>query len=340
MFRIFSVLGSLFLLSILLFSCQQKSSLKWEAEEANVHSIPFYKSIQDFKNNADPKTIAAFKEKHPHFMDIYFNDLLPWKAEGTFDEQLAQFKEFLSYDDYSNLVDTVVLTYKNTDKVDASIEKLLKHIKAIDHQFITPDTVYYFITGLNYYYSVILDDHNIGVGLDMFLGGDFPHYQNIEQPIPDFMLNKMESRHIPLWIAQNIYLDAFRPQIENEDLLSLMIQKGKEFYFLEQVLPDLPAHELFGYSKEQMKWAEDNERNVYNHLLQNELIYSKNPTKIMRYVSETHSTSGLSPESPGNLGSFIGWKIVRSFASEKSDFNQVLNAKTDVNFLKQSKYKP
>lgn len=324
----------------LLSACGSKSTLDWKKEDVHLNSFDFYQTIDSFRKSYEPSYLNNFQTNHPYFIEIYFNELLPWKSTGDFSQQIDEFKEFLQYKDYSNLLDTVLTNFPNTKKIDESIAKTLKHIKATKGNFLIPEEVYYFITGLNYYYAIILDDNKIGVGLDMFLGADYPHYAHIEFPIPPFLLLRMEQKHIPLWIAQNIYLDQYPLNVEGEDLLSLMIQKGKEYFFLEQVLPDIPMNEIFGFTPAQFQWAEEQERNIYNFFLQNELLYSKDPSKIMRYISETFTTTGLDAQSPGNLGSFIGWKIVSNFANLGNSVSQTLEADAGVQFLKKSKYKP
>lgn len=335
----------LFLLAIpffLLNACDSKDFKldQWSKEEVEFTSIDFHKEVQDYKENKNTENFLTLRNHYPDFAEIYFNHLLPWRAEEDLAKQEEQFNEFLSYEDYSNLVDTVNLFYSKMDKTDAKIKKTLQHIQSLNMGFMIPDTIIYFTSGLNHYYSVIINDHTISIGLDMFLGKNYPHYKNIEPPMPDFMLNKMEEKHIPLWMAQNIYMDRYETRIDGEDFLSAIIQKGKEYFFLELVLPDLEMHEIFGYTKEQMKWAEDNERFIYNHFLQNEMLYSKDPTKILRYITDTYTTPNLAPESPGNIGSFVGWKIVRNFAHQNKDLNLVFSSPEDANYLKQAKYKP
>lgn len=332
----------LFILPILaILSCNSKSSnLDWKNQEVEITSVSLHKSLQEYKDNPSSESYQKFKNSYPFFMDIYFKHLLPWRLKEDPKEQEEQFKEFVSYKDYSNLIDTVVLEYPKVDHIDKDLIKLFKHIKATDVDFMIPDTVFYYTSGINQSFSVILNEHSIAISLDMFLGKNYPHYQNIEPPIPNFILSRMERRHIPIWVAQNIYQDHYPFHLEIGDFLQLMLQKGKEYYFLEQVLPDLKMHEIFGYTPEQMDWAEKNERNIYNYFLENELLYSKNPVKIMRFLSETHSTVDFSPESPGNLGSFIGWKIIRKFATFKNNIKEVMDASEDATILKNAMYKP
>lgn len=120
-----------------------------------------------------------------------------------------------------------------------------------------------------------------------------------------------------------------------------MVEKGKEQYFLEKVLPDLADSIKFGYTSEQMQWAAANEAFIYNFFLQNNLLYEKNQQKIMRYVMEGPNTPGFPENSPGNLGTFIGWKIVQSYVKNaRQPLKEVLQTTDAQRILNLANYKP
>jgi hypothetical protein len=64
--------------------------------------------------------------------------------------------------------------------------------------------------------------------------------------------------------------------------------------------------------------------------------------KILRYVNEGPNSAGL-PESPGNVGTWLGWQIVKAYAAQnpKMTLEQIINDKQEAQqFLLLSKYKP
>jgi len=59
-------------------------------------------------------------------------------------------------------------------------------------------------------------------------------------------------------------------------------------------------------------------------------------------VNDGPSTVGMPPESPGNVGSWVGWQIVTNYmknAGENVTLQELLKTKPDV-ILAKSKYKP
>jgi hypothetical protein len=55
------------------------------------------------------------------------------------------------------------------------------------------------------------------------------------------------------------------------------------------------------------------------------------------------AAAGLSEESPGNIGTWVGWQIVKAYAAQHPDMTveQIVNDKKEPQqILQESKYKP
>ena len=106
-------------------------------------------------------------------------------------------------------------------------------------------------------------------------------------------------------------------------------------------MPGLPENLLFGFSPEEMKWCHDNEALIYNFFIQNNLLYEKNLQKTMRYVNDGPATPGFDPKSPGNLGSFVGWKLISNYSKNKNtDLETTLTTDDAQEILSGARYKP
>jgi len=179
----------------------------------------------------------------------------------------------------------------------------------------------------------------LGIGLDMFLGRSFAPYASIG--IPDYATIRFTRENIPVWACRTIYENRFPFEPDNKNLLEMMLERGKEIYYLKKILPDIPENLLLGYTPEQMKWCNDNEAAIYNFFIQNNLLYEHNLQQIVRYVMDGPSTAGFSGDSPGNLGSFTGWKIIEQFAAHKHlDMETVLTTRNAQQILQEARYKP
>ena len=91
-----------------------------------------------------------------------------------------------------------------------------------------------------------------------------------------------------------------------------------------------------------MEWCNTNEGLIWSYIVKNEDLYSVNPATIQTYLGEAPFTQGFSQElSPGNIGQWIGWKIVEKYAqkNESTSLTDVMNASAKQ-ILDGAKYKP
>lgn len=328
-----------FLLLFSFASCSSSDNSEISSIPISVDYIEFYKDFTALDTAQLQEGLDHLKEKYPDFLDFYIDTLSGLNIHGNYAEHLKDIQQFLTFKDFKQLFDTINIVFPETQKINKSLNDLFQHVKYYDGDFYIPEKVYYFASALNGFVVPIQSKKNMGVGLDMFLGKDFWAYRSIG--IPDYALIKFGADQIPVWVAKAIYEDKYPFNFTDLNLLEIMIAQGKEIYFLEQVLPSFPTFSLLGYTKEQFEWANQNEALIYNTFIQNELLYNKEQQKIMRFVNDGPNTPGFDIESPGNIGTFIGYKIIQSYAKRtKLSLMEVLNSLNAQEILKKANYKP
>jgi uncharacterized protein YjaZ len=95
-----------------------------------------------------------------------------------------------------------------------------------------------------------------------------------------------------------------------------MIYFGKQLYFKDRMIPFETDAEKIGYTQEQLDWAISNESYIWRYFIEKELLYSTDnslPSRFMNPAPFTKFYLELDSESPGRLGQYIGWQIVRSY---------------------------
>jgi hypothetical protein len=97
-----------------------------------------------------------------------------------------------------------------------------------------------------------------------------------------------------------------------------------------------------GYTQQQLNWCKQNEGLIWSWIVKNEDINTTNPTTIQNYIGEGPFTQNFSPElSPGNIGQWIGWQIVKRFADNNPKLKPEEIMKADPRkILEEAKYKP
>jgi len=302
-------------------------------------AYPFYRDFSQL----DPKNMAAglqnLKSKYPRFLDIYLDRICHFGFGGQYNDSNQMLYDFLTEKDHRQLLDTVNKAFPDTRRIDDRLRQTFRYIKYYDSSFTLPQDVYYFVSGLNGLTVALLSEKEMAVGLDMFLGRDFLPYAQLNKS--SFETIRMTEENIPVWTGRALFEDKYPFIPEEKTLLELMVAKGKELYFLEKVTPYLKDEVRMGFTGEQMKWCRENEALIYNFFVSNKLLFERNLQKIMRYVIDGPSSSGMPAESPGNTGSFIGWRIVKQYAEKNNlSLHEVLETKDAQKILEGARYKP
>lgn len=326
--------------SLVLFSCNSSPSKKVDTSAVVLpyQSVRFDRFMFDIDTNRLMQQVDSLGKVHPDFAAVYFKELTGF-ANGDSANFQASVHHFVTYKDYKQLRATVEEKFNDIASTDRILQQTLKHIR-----YYFPAThyskVYYFISGLNNWSAVTIDTL-VGVGLDMYLGKDYPFYPSVQLPM--YQIERCEPSYIPVNVSKAIYEDMFPIDMYGKTLLEIMIARGKQLAFTAYTNPDLPAELIVGYSPQQYQWAKANEAMVWNYFAEKKLLYSTQWQEMMRYVTDGPTSTGMPPESPGNIGSFIGWQIVETYMQhhpEKS-LPEILKDSTDAQtFLRESSYKP
>lgn len=330
----------LLLITVTILSCNSST----KQPDVSAIKLPltfnyFNKDFAKIDTNLITNSLKELKNKYPTFFDFYLDTLAGFNVHGDYQKGIENVHTFLTFKDYVNLNDTVNLVYKDMESTDKEIENTLKLIKHYDATFPIPTNIYYFVSGLNQWTAVTHFEDELAIGLDMFLGADFAPYQSVG--IPQYVLLQFDRKMIPIWAAKAVYTDRFAFNNQNKDLLDMMIQKGKMQYFLSKVCPNVPLYQQFGFTEAQYKWCEENQALIYNFFVQGNMLYEKNQQKIMRYILDGPTAAGLPPESPANVGSYIGLKIVESYCNKKDvSLESLLKTTESLQIFKEANYKP
>jgi hypothetical protein len=290
-------------------------------QPSNVSNIPlnlgpvrFDQLFYSMDSNQVKQGMFKLLQQHEYFTDAFTINLLGWgKVADTSNHLFSQARYFLTNSDYVNLQKTVNQKFPDTKSVDASLTTLFQHIKYYFPSLKVPK-LYYYNCGLHYRMKTFTYDTLVAVGLHMYLGKDFEFYPSVD--MPDYEIARCTPENIPVDVAHTMY-QFFQPlDLDGKTLLDVMLQRGKELYFLDQVMPDAKEFLKIGYSESQLKWCSDNQLMIWNMFKQNELLYQTNMQKIRTFVSDGPNTQGLPLECPGNAGSYIGWQIIKAYCKK------------------------
>lgn len=188
--------------------------------------------------------------------------------------------------------------------------------------------------------SVYIFENVVYLNLDLYLGSGFQMYNKMG--IPKYISERMDSKYLTVDLFKKALVYKHLPSQVPLTLLEGMIIEGKKLYFTEMMLPEKPMQDIIGYSEEKYIWAEKFYPNVWGYLIESNLLYSKEDDAFRKYVEEAPFSKPFGSVSPGRIGQFLGWKIVKAYMENNPEITlEQLMQTTDLQMiLNKSAFKP
>jgi len=114
-------------------------------------------------------------------------------------------------------------------------------------------------------------------------------------------------------------------------------------YLLDSYLPLVSDAVKIGYSEEKLNWAKASEEDVWRYFIEKDILYSTESKLNQRFIDLAPFSKfylSFDNESPGRMGVYIGWQIVRAFMRNNDVSLQALMQMNEEEIFKKSKYKP
>jgi len=288
--------------------------------------------------------LASLRSKYPEFLNFYLDTVMGFSINNNYTDSnpgvQKGLRTFLTHPDYRGVFDTVLARYPDESRINETLKKGFQYVKHYFPKYKEPRIIY-LVSGLNNYGALTYGEDILGIGLDMFLGAEYPYYKSVG--IPEYFSRQLNENYIPIAVMRTVYRQDHPFVVDGRVLLDMMVQSGKEMYYIGKVLPFTEERVRMAYSAEQLQWCEENEAMIYDFFVRKELLYENNLQKVIRYVMDGPSATGMPAESPGNVGAWLGLQIVEAYMQEHPDMTleQLVNAPIDAQrFLLESKYKP
>ncbi len=311
------------LLAILLlfFSCNTDSKIANDIDAIEV-SVPIIRFDKEF-GKSTAQDLPALKARYPYLFAKQFDDAY-WNKKLV--DSLQR-----------ELTDEVARVFPEMDEQQEELEGLFKHIKYYYPETTVPKVVT-ITSEVEYRNKVILVDSLLIVALDTYLGKDHHFYGGIAK----YHSKNFRKEQLAVDVAA-AFAKAHTLKPQASTFLDQMIYEGKQLYLMEQLLPQKPLHEVFGYTQAEFDFAVENERNVWQNFVASELLYNTDRSLLARFIDPAPFSKfylEFDSETPGRLGRFIGYKIVAAYMKNNDVPLKTMGIQaTDVIFAS-AKYKP
>lgn len=185
--------------------------------------------------------------------------------------------------------------------------------------------------------DLYITQDNIVIGLDWFLGENAT-YRPLD--IPQYLLKRYSPDYLVPTVMKFVINPYCRLGSENT-LLSEMIDFGKVYYLLNEVLPCTDEHLLIGFSKEEMDAVHSNHEVIWANFIYNEILYETSEFTKKKFLGERPNVYEIGDKCPGRIGAWLGWQIVSAYMENSNISVQELMNETDHHkIFANSNYKP
>ncbi len=321
-FKFYMKITFLFFFTLITVSCKDDSQL--EKEIAGINTDIKVERFDRYAAQASLNDFSKLRQAYPFMFSENETDS-SWVETKKDTFQIQLFTE----------VDKVFGDFKNTE---LEIESLFNHIKYYFPEFNSPRV----ITTTNYVRyrnRAIVTDTIVILALDTYLGSSHEFYGNIQR----YITANLKEEQIVVDLAGE-YAKKYIYQKQKKTLLDEMIYFGKELYFKDVMIPFKSEHERIGYSQEELNWAVANESYIWRYFVERELLFSTDSKLPSRFIIDAPFTKfyleEIDADSPGRLGQYIGWQIVRAYMKQNDVALKDMLITSAEDIFNNSKFKP
>jgi hypothetical protein len=320
------------------------SSCKRNPYRVNITSVSVDITVERLEKDlfsVDPSGIETslpyLKEKYGEFLQLFSYVTNLGNIDDTlYAGSLTQFcTDKLNYEVYQS----VMVKYPDITSIEEDLENAFCHYKYYFPGKEIPST-YTCITGFNN--SLIVDNNIIGISLDRYLGSDCEYYPRLQ--IYRYIAARMNSWNIVPdcmygWASSEWDYSSMGYSADN--VMTNMMHEGKLKYFEKCMIPSVNDTVLFGFSAGQMKFCRNNEMQMWDYLIENDLLFSTDQFTVRKLTGEAPFTTYFTNESPGKAAVWLGFRIIESYMKRNNVLLGEMMDNTDIQgILESARYDP
>lgn len=330
---IMSLLG----LTMLLGSCSKSNRFEIDTNKnrVNVKIHRFDKDLLTIDTTNMKVGLKKLYSRYPDFLPVFTANILDTTAADTVAVRNLFYK-FLTDTAFAQVNKKTLQTFGDVSDIEKQISDAFTYI-----HFYFPDVklpeIYFYVSGFNR--AIMMTNKFIGVGTDLYLGSDYPAYKDYTY---QYMLYNMRRESVATDLVSATLFKMFIMNSSEYRLMDNMLFRGKVMYLLSVFMPNEKPENIMGYSPEQWKWSKKYEKEVWAAIIDQKHLFSTDVQLIRKYMNDAPFTAPISQESPGRLGTWIGWQIVESYMNKNTTVS-LTDLMKDNNYqkmLEESGYRP
>ncbi len=336
-------------LCLFMASCRSKNVPDVSKIQVSLEVSRFEKDFFAIDTNQLPAALQNLSVRYPVFLKDFTNHIMGLPPVSDTSQQVfAALRQFIR--DYKPLKDSADQVFGDLEKVRKDIEQGFRYTRFYFPSYTLPQKLVTFIGPMDAFFEASLGGYGdvmttggLAVGLQLHLGSNFSFYHSPmgESLYPAYISRRFTPDMIVVNCMKNIIDDLYPENVKGKGMVEQMVEKGKRMYLLDRLLPYTADTLKIGYTDKQLKGCYENEGSIWNFFLTNNFLYSKEPDILKNYLGDGPNTQELGPGSPGYIGIFCGWQIVKKYMSQHEELPLSQLLQTDAKkIFEESKYRP
>lgn len=302
-------------------------------------------------SNNTRQGLKDLQHKYPDFSLLFVGNILglgpitesnPVVFDGT--------KSFLNIS--KRVYDTAQQVFRNTDDLERELKQSLKFVKYYFPKYKVPEKIITMVGPMDALPSLTTNEKTpnilgvdfLAIGLQFYLGKDYSIYNDlgfISNIAPQYRSRRFSKEYIASDAMKVIVDDLYPDNSAGKALIVQMIEHGKRWWLLDKLMPATMDTLKTGFTGYQMSGCYANEAAIWKHFREETDLFTIEPEMIKNYIGESPFCLPISQEAPGNIGPWVGKRIVEAYAEKNPKLTIDEIMKTDARkLLDESKYKP
>lgn len=287
-----------------------------------------------------PDTVAhhidKILSKYPEFSELYFQKIIDVGSPYSKDFY-DLFTLFLSEYDIRMAYEQSLKLYTEFDPYKQKMEDAFKYYQYYFPEKNIPE-IYLMVTGFNQ--SIVVADDILGIAVDKFLGANSHFYAQLQ--FPKYLRKRMGPKLLPYEAVKGWVTTEFPFNDSVDNLVSNMLYEGKMLYLMDALFPNDADSIKISYSNRDIIWCDKSEGDMWLYMMDKKILFDNDAMLIRRFIAEAPFTVPFGQNSPGRVGQWIGWQIVRSYMKKNPEVTipQLMANDDYQKILLQSGYNP
>ena len=229
---------------------------------------------------------------------------------------IPKLQHFLNDSSMKVIFKSIAATFNEFDDYKEKISVGMANYSDIFNTGITHTQIGTFYSNFNA--TVLENDHVIWIGLDMYLGNDNDIVKMLPpNTFPNYYKQKMDKKYIISDVFFSFLMTHhFNPM--GDELLARMLSYGKITYIMDKILPFESDENKFRYTKDELNWCKENEEYIWRFIIDEKLLYNKEPALIDPFFQEGPYTKSFGPDSPSTIGIWLGYEMIKDYVDNNN----------------------